>query len=78
MKGQGMETSDNFSTTTKRALAAEYFPGARPHTATCHLMSWITRCKPLLRELEASGYQPRQKRLTPRQVRAIVEYLGEP
>ena len=43
-----------------------------------HLMCWIHRCAPLWEQLQAAGYEKNCKTFTPRQVRAIVEQLGEP
>ena len=34
--------------------------------------------EPLMEELEKTGYQSRSKSYNPRQVRLIVDYLGEP
>ncbi len=71
---------DNFiiRTYTKKELALMYFPDSNPRTAVNHLMAWIHRCKPLWDELQAAGYYTASKAFTPRQVRAIVEQLGEP
>lgn len=55
-----------------------YFPESMPRTAVNHLMAWINRCTQLLEQLQATGYQPTCKAFTPRQVKAIVEHLGEP
>lgn len=55
-----------------------YFPDSMPRTAVSHLMAWITRCPQLMTQLQASGYQTLNKAFTPRQVKAIVEHLGEP
>ena len=63
---------------TKKELALQYFPDSMPRTAVNHLMSWIRRCRPLWTELQATGYTTTSKSFTPRQVRAIVEQLGEP
>jgi len=63
---------------TKKELAMKYFPGSLPRTAVNHLMAWIRNCKPLWAELQAMGYQPVSKAFTPRQVKAIIEELGEP
>ncbi|MBP3227929.1 MAG: DUF4248 domain-containing protein [Bacteroidaceae bacterium] len=65
-------------TYTKKELALMYFPESLPRTAVQHLMSWIHRCRTLERSLLESGYTPTSKGFTPRQVRAIVEALGEP
>ena len=63
---------------TKKELALCYFPNSLPRTAVNHLMAWIRRCTPLWQQLLASGYEATSKSFTPRQVRAIVEYLGDP
>jgi hypothetical protein len=63
---------------TKKELALMYFPDSMPRTAVAHLMAWIRRCDRLWRQLQATGYMPKSKDFTPRQVRAIVKELGEP
>ena len=63
---------------TKKELALLYFPDSIPHTAVNHLMTWILRCTPLIRQLEAAGYKKKSKVFTPHQIRLIVEHLGEP
>jgi len=76
-----MKTMDNdFKTRayTKKELALLYFPDSNPRTAVNHLMSWIRNCKQLWNELQAMGYYVNSKAFTPRQVKAIVEQLGEP
>ncbi len=65
-------------TYTKKELALMYFPDSNPHTAVNHLMSWIRRCTQLWQQLLSMGYHVNSKVFTPRQVRAIVEQLGEP
>ena len=55
-----------------------YFPDSSPRTAVSHLMNWIRRCTQLWELLQATGYIATNKEFTPRQVRAIVEMLGEP
>lgn len=64
---------------SKAELALLYFPDANStHVAVKHLMAWIKRCTPLYQELQQAGLQARAKTLTPRHVKIIVEYLGEP
>ena len=63
---------------TKKELALCYFPDSNPRTAVNHLMSWIQRCTSLWEQLQQMGYIATSKAFTPRQVRAIVEMLGEP
>lgn len=62
----------------KSALARLYFPELAPHQACNRLRRWIVRCEPLHEELFRCGYSPCQRVFTPRQVRLIVHYLGEP
>ena len=63
---------------TKKELALMYFPDSSPRTAVSHLMAWIRHCTQLWEQLQETGYEPTCKTFTPRQVRAIVEQLGEP
>ena len=63
---------------TKKELALMYFPDSNPRTAVNHLMAWLHRNTQLWRQLHAIGYSTNCKCFTPRQVRAIVELLGEP
>ena len=64
---------------TKKELALLYFPTAtNPHTAVNHLMSWIRRCTPLHEELHRMIMITTPKCFTPREVKAIVGYIGEP
>ena len=75
-----MDTSNDFAIRayTKKELALLYFPYSTPRTAVNHLMSWIHRCDWLWQQLLAMGYNIHSKAFTPRQVKAIVEELGEP
>lgn len=64
---------------TKQQLALLYFPDTdNPHTAVNHLMAWIRRCTALKAELDAMGMPKYAKYFSPREVGAIVRYLGEP
>ena len=63
---------------TKKELGLMYFPESMPRTAVNHLMSWIRRCQPLWDELQEMGYEKTCKSFTPKQVKAIFDYLGEP
>ena len=65
------EQSFRISPYTKRELARLYFPVA-------NLRNLFKRNKELMDSLQKSGYNPHNKCLTPRQVRLIVDYLGEP
>ena len=64
---------------TKKELALLYFPTAStPHAAVNHLMAWIKRCHGLHEALAGVGCQKNAKYFTPREVRLVVEHLGEP
>ena len=63
---------------TKKELALMYFPESMPRTAVNHLMAWFRLCTPLWDELQKMGYCKTCKAFSPKQVKAIVEYLGEP
>jgi hypothetical protein len=65
-------------TYSKKELALMYFPDSQPRTAVNHLMAWIRRCTSLWQQLQDMGYQTTCKAFTPREVRAIVNQLGEP
>ena len=63
---------------TKKELALIYFPDSEPHTAVKHLMAWIRRCTQLWSQLQTSDYRISSKSFTPREVKVIINYLGEP
>ena len=74
-----MENEANYSKVwAVYELALCYFPYSTPHTAVNHLVAWINRCTPLQEALRDQGYKKSAKWLSPREVRMIVEYLGEP
>lgn len=61
-----------------RDIALSYFPQQPSTTATKHLKRWIYRCPLLYTELRQTGFQPRQRYLTPHMVERIYHHLGEP
>jgi len=64
---------------SKKELALCYFPTSEnPHSAVNHLMAWINRCTPLREALEQQGYQKTAKWFSPKEVRMIIDHLGEP
>ena len=63
---------------SKAELAMLYFPDSDPHVAVNHLMRWIYGCKPLMDDLNKTGYRKQAKYLLAQQVRMVVEHLGEP
>ena len=62
----------------KSELAMLYFPDSTPHVALNRLNAWIHRCKPLENALRDIYQTPHSKFFSPRAVRLITEYLGEP
>ena len=63
----------------RRDLATLYFPDSKPRIAVKALLRWIDNCPDLLDALEELNVPFRHKQnLTARQVRLIMEYLGEP
>lgn len=62
----------------KSALAASYFPELASHQACNRLRRWIIRCTELHDKLLETDYRPEQRIFTPRQIRLIIHYLGEP
>lgn len=74
-----MEETFRIRSYTKKELAFCYIPTAtNAHSAVNTLMGWINRCQQLREALERQGYRKTSKWFTPREVRLIVEYLGEP
>ena len=75
-----MDTTNEFPIRayTKKELALLYFPDSTPGTAVKHLMVTIRRNDMLWDELQTMGYYTRRKTFTPREVRAIVDWLGAP
>ena len=63
----------------RRDLATLYFPNSKPRIAVKALLRWIDNCPDLLEALEELNVPFRHKQnLTTRQVRLIMEYLGDP
>ena len=63
----------------RRDLALLYFPDSKPRIAVKALLRWIDNCPDLLDALEELNVRFRHKQnLTTRQVRLIMEYLGDP
>ena len=63
---------------SKKELALLYFPDSTPETAVKHLMTMIRRNDMLWDELQEMGYYNRRKTFTPREVKAIFDWLGAP
>ena len=63
---------------SKKELALMFFPDSTPETAVKHLMSLIRRNDMLWDELQSMGYNKRRKTFTPREIKAIFDWLGAP
>lgn len=64
---------------SKLELAQLYFPDAIDKSvARRHLMAWIQQCVPLWQNIQRMGYRKGSQFFTPRMVKCIVDYLGEP
>lgn len=60
-------------------LAIMYFPEKSPVEAVRSLRRWIDNCPALVAALDDTGLPYKRKQnLTVRQVRLIMEYLGDP
>ena len=56
---------------TRRSLACQYFPDAKPEQAVRRLTSWIRRCRPLYAELTRGGTPfDKRRNLTVREARS--------
>ena len=62
----------------KQELAMMYFPYASKECAGRNLRRWIHHCKGLYPKLVAAGYDKNRRFYLSREVRLIIEYLGEP
>ena len=63
---------------SKKELALLFFPDSTPRVAVNHLMALIRRNDMLSDELLSTGYKTTNKVFTPRQVQAIVDWIGAP
>ena len=62
----------------KNELAMLYFPDLSKESAARNLRRWILHCKGLHENLERIGYDKNRKFFLKKEVKLIVEYLGEP
>ena len=71
---------DNFTIRAygRQELACLYFPASSPRSAWRRLKTWIMFNPRLRQTLAPAGKMNLQRSLTPREVRLIVEELGEP
>ena len=59
-------------------VATRYYPGRKSRTAVRLFRQEIRLTRGLLDALQSIGYHNNQRILTPRQVKLIEHYLGEP
>ena len=59
-------------------LALAYAPDLSEASARKRLREWLHFSPELMERLQAAGYRERQRVLTPKQVKIIMEHLGEP
>ena len=59
-------------------LALLYFPDSTKKSASVQLRRWLRQSEILKKQLEVSGFKPGLKLLTPKQVKIIVDFFGEP
>ena len=63
----------------RRDLAMKHFPESSPRAAVKALLRWIDNCPDLIKALDELNIPYRHKiNLTAKQVRTIMEYLGDP
>ena len=67
-----------FKSYTKKELACMYSPSITPRCAIRIFTKWIKINKELLQLLPATGYHPRTRTFTPRQVQIITSILDIP
>lgn len=73
-----MEEEFRIRTYTKAELAHLYNPCMTIPAALRTLARWINGNKTLVTQLSVLEYNHRSRIYTPKQVKAIVEHLGEP
>lgn len=59
-------------------LAMLYFPELGKESARKKLKQFIREDRDLFKALKSAHFRKRQRTLTPRQVKILVEFLGEP
>ena len=59
-------------------LALLYFPNSTKKSASVQMRRWLRQNESLKKQLKDSGFRPGLKLLTPKQVKILVDFLGEP
>ena len=76
-KGQA-EQEFRLRTYKKNELAMMYFPDVSKAAASRNFRRWIRNCPPMMKELDAMGYDKNRQYLLKAEVAVIVKHLGEP
>ncbi|WP_300763942.1 DUF4248 domain-containing protein [uncultured Bacteroides sp.] len=78
--GQTQQTEQAFRLRTykKNELAMMYFPDVTKDAASRNFRRWIRQCPPMMKELQAMGYDKNRQYLLKAEVEVIVKHLGEP
>ena len=80
INGQKEQSEQEFRLRTykKNELAMMYFPDVSKAAASRNFRRWIKNCPPMMKELEAMGYDKNRQYLLKAEVVVIVKHLGEP
>ncbi|MDN0071304.1 DUF4248 domain-containing protein [Bacteroides caecigallinarum] len=80
INGQKEQPEQEFRLRTykKNELAMMYFPDVSKAAASRNFRRWIKNCPPMMKELEAMGYDKNRQYLLKAEVAVIVKHLGEP
>ncbi len=73
-----LEKEFRIRTYGKSELAMLYRPDLKEGNARRTLYNWMRRNEKLMAALDAVGYDPKRRTLTPREVAIIVDFIGEP
>ena len=72
------EQTFRLKTYKKNELAMMYFPDVSKDAASRNFRRWIRQCPPMMKELQAMGYDKNRQYLLKAEVEVIVKHLGEP
>ena len=80
INGQKEQSEQEFRLRTykKNELAMMYFPDVSKAAASRNFRRWIKNCPPMMKELDAMGYDKNRQDLLKAEVAVIVKHLGEP
>lgn len=80
INGQKEQSEQEFRLRTykKNELAMMYFPDVSKAAASRNFRRWIKNCPPMMKELDAMGYDKNRQYLLKAEVAVIVKHFGEP